>query len=146
MLKYIKSLSYKYINGLHDLVENVDNVSPHNRVIIIEGHRGGANWLLWGAIPPPPPPNFQIFVRVGKKLTWASPNYFNHSFSSSPIQLKIKEKPWPTSIPTSQPQIPNKTKIFSFKLKTLPAQPSPIPNQKCLIKQKKGILKFNPPR
>ena len=38
MLKYIKSLSYKYINGLHDFVENVDNVSPHNRVIIIEGH------------------------------------------------------------------------------------------------------------
>ena len=52
----------------------------------------------------------------------APPNYFNHSSSSSPIQLKIKEKPWPTSIPTSQPQIPNKTKIFSFKLNTLPAQ------------------------
>ena len=62
----------------------------------------------------------------------APPNYFNHSSSSSPIQLKIKEKPWPTSIPPSQPQIPNKTNIFSFKLNTLPAQPNPkskMPNQ-----------------
>ena len=55
----------------------------------------------------------------------APPNYFNHSSSSSPIQLKIKEKPCPTSIPPSQPQIPNKTKIFSFKLNTLPTQPNP---------------------
>ena len=78
------------------------------------------------------PKNFQISIRVGKKLTWAPPNYFNHSSSSSPIQLKIKEKAWPTSIPTSQPQIPNKTKIFSFKLNTLPAQPnfkSKMPDQ-----------------
>ena len=62
----------------------------------------------------------------------APPNYFNHSSSSSPIQLKIKEKPWPTSIPPSQPQIPNKTKNFSFKLNTLLAQPNPkskMPNQ-----------------
>ena len=72
----------------------------------------------------------------------APPNYFNHSSSFSQIQLKIKEKPWPTSIPTSQPQIPNKTKIFSFKLNTL--LPSPTPNLKYLIKQNKGILKFNP--
>ena len=62
----------------------------------------------------------------------APPNYFNHSSSSSPIQLKIKEKPWPISIPPSQPQIPNKTKNFSFKLNTLLAQPNPkskMPNQ-----------------
>ena len=58
--------------------------------------------------------NFQIFLRVYIKLTWAPP------------------KPWPTSNPTSQPQILNKTKIFSPKLSTLPAQPNPkskIPNQ-----------------
>ena len=70
----------------------------------------------------------------------APPNYFNHSFSSSPIQLKIKENPWSTSIPTSQPQIPNKTKNFSSKLNTLQAQPNP--KSKMLDQTKQRHLKI----
>ena len=58
------------------------------------------------------------------------------------MQFQIKEEPWPTFSPTNQPQIPNKTKFFSFKLNTLSAQLSPTPNLKCLIKQNKGIFKF----
>ena len=72
------------------------------------------------------------------------PNYFNHSSSSSPIQLKIKEKPWPTTIPTSQPQIPNKTKIFSFKLKTLPAQPNPKSKMPDQTKQRHLKIQSSP--
>ena len=72
----------------------------------------------------------------------APPNYFNHSSSYSPIQLKIKEKPWPTSIPTSQSQIPNKTKNFSFKLNTLPAQT--YPKSKMSDQTKQRNLKIQP--
>ena len=74
----------------------------------------------------------------------APPNYFNHSSSSSPIQLKIKEKPWPTSIPPSQPQIPNKTKNFSFKLNTLLAQPNPKSKMPDQTKQRHLKIQSSP--
>ena len=100
--------------------------------------RGGATWLLGGAMALPKFFKFPLeYIKnwFGLSKNWypAPPKLFQQFFlSSSLIQLQIKEKPWPTSSPTSQPQILNKTKIFSSKLSTLPAQPNPkskIPNQ-----------------
>ena len=84
-------------------------------------------------------------TRAPQKLIFGPPNYFQQFFkSSSLMQLQIKQKFWSTSNPTSQPKIPNQTRFFSFKLKTLPDPPNPkfeIPNKKNK-KKTKGI--FNP--
>ena len=68
-----------------------------------------------------PPKNFQNSTRVCKKITWAPPYY---SQQSSPIQLQIKQKTWPTSSPNSLSK-----QSYSF-LNHRHFQPSPNPKSK----------------